>query len=107
MEYGSGKSVGPYESNFNTSTGAYVGVATNGSRITGLVELTRLKDVPNSAWSGQGAVTVAGRTYTVSEDVVCYNKTTKTWMTLSQAHAYASVADLYVRNGVVRIIEVR
>ena len=107
VEYGSGKSVGPYESNFNTSTGAYVGVATNGSRITGLVELTRLKDVPNSAWSGQGAVTVAGRTYTVSEDVVCYNKTTKTWMTLSQAHAYASVADLYVRNGVVRIIEVR
>ena len=41
------------------------------------------------------------------EDVGCYNRTTKTWMTLDQAHAYASTADLYVRSGVVRIIEVR
>lgn len=106
VEYGNGKSVGPYESGYDAKNGAYVGVTTNGSRITGLVELTRLKDVSNNAWSGQGAVTVGGRTYTVPSDVGCYNKTTKTWMTLSQAHAYAGTADLYVRNGVVRIIEV-
>ena len=83
-----------------------MGIKTSGSRITALVELTRLKDVSNSAWRGEGAVTVAGRTYTVSSDVVCYNKTTKTWMDLDAAHAYAKEADLYVHNGVVRVIEV-
>ena len=87
-------------------SGSYVGIKTNGSRITALVELTKLKGVSNSAWSGQGAVTVAGRTYTVPGDVVCYNKTAKTWMDLASAHAYANEADLYVHNGVVRAIEV-
>ena len=106
VEYGNGKSIGPFETGNDIRTGAYVGIKTSGSRITALVELTRLKDVSNSAWSGEGAVTVAGRTYTVSSDVVCYNKTTKTWMDLDAAHAYAKEADLYVHNGVVRVIEV-
>jgi hypothetical protein len=31
----------------------------------------------------------------VPESVVCYNATTKTWLTLSQARAYADSFDLY------------
>ena len=106
VDYGDGKSVGPFRTSNSIRSGSYVGIKTNGSRITALVELTKLKGVSNSAWSGQGAVTVAGRTYTVPGDVVCYNKTAKTWMDLASAHAYANEADLYVHNGVVRAIEV-
>lgn len=106
VEYGSGKSVGPFETASDVRNGDYVGIRVSGSRITALTDLTRLRDVSNSAWSGQGAVTVAGRTYTVADNVACYNKTTKTWMDLSAAHAYAQEADLYVHNGVVRVIEV-
>ena len=53
------------------------------------------------------AVTVGGRTYRVSADVPCYNKDTGTWMTLSEAHAYASVSNLYVKDGTVRVVEVK
>ena len=42
----------------------------------------------------------------LSADVPCYNKDTGTWMTLSEAHAYASVSNLYVKDGTVRVIEV-
>ena len=52
------------------------------------------------------AVTVGGRTYTVPEDVACYNSAAKSWLTLSQAHGYADTANLYVSDGVVRVIEV-
>ena len=68
--------------------------------------LDKLSAVPNSAWSGQTAVTVGGRTYTVASDVPCYNSAAKSWMTLSQAHGYANTANLYVSGGVVRVIEV-
>ena len=30
----------------------------------------------------------------------------KSWLTLSQAHGYADTANLYVSDGVVRVIEV-
>ena len=48
-----------------------------------------------------------GRSYRVPADVPCYNRTTKNWMTLSEAHAYSGQSDLYVYNGVVRAIEVK
>ena len=51
-------------------------------------------------------MTVGGRTYTVPSDVLCYNRQTKDWVSLSAAHAYASESTLYIHNGVVRIIEV-
>ena len=73
---------------------------------TRLETLDKLSAVPNSAWSGQTAVTVGGRTYTVASDVPCYNSVAKSWMTLSQAHGYANTANLYVSGGVVRVIEV-
>ena len=93
------------------TTGECIGITVTGTgsnqHIASLVRLTALKDVPNSAWSGSGAVTVGGRTYTVPSDVLCYNVRTQDWMTLSQAHAYAASSDLYVHNGAVRIIQVR
>ena len=110
VEYGngSGDRVGPFRVNYSVKTGDYV-VAVVNSRNTGfstLTKLTELANVPNSAWSGQSAVTVSGRTYTVPSGVLCYNRQTQRWVSLSEAHAYASQSSLYVENGVVRVIEV-
>lgn len=106
VEYGNGQRSEAIRTDSEGSYGAYIYMGVKGGHITSLGTLTRLAGVSNSAWSGEGAVTVAGRTYTVSDNVVCYNRTTGTWMTLSAAHAYAKEANLYVRDGVVRVIEV-
>ena len=68
--------------------------------------LSALKQIPNSAWSSSSAVTVGGQTYRVPADVPCYNKDSGSWMTLSEAHAYTNVCDLYVQDGTVWVIEV-
>ena len=108
---GGAKSVGPYEMRYAVKTGDYVAVTvgTRGTQkyFSSVTKLAELRNIPNSAWSGSTAVTVGGRTYQVSADVPCYNKDTGTWMTISEAHAYASASDLYVKDGVVRVIEVR
>jgi len=110
VEFGNGESdrVGPFNMKYNVQTGAYVAVTLNrsGSGFSSLVELTELKGVSNSAWSGKTAVTVGGRTYTVPDDVLCYNRDSKSWVSLTAAHAYAGTSNLYVKDGVVRIIEV-
>ena len=49
----------------------------------------------NSAWNGSTSVTVRGTTYAVSDNVVCYNKTTGYWCSLSAARAFSGAADLY------------
>ena len=114
--YGNGgNTTGAIKTGYAVNTGDYV-VATIGTRKTstgtekyfsGMTKLTELRNIPNSAWSGSTAVTVGGRTYRVSADVPCYNKDTGTWMTLSEAHAYASASNLYVKDGTVRVIEVK
>lgn len=100
--------VGPFHVGYNVYTGDYVAVTLNRSKtgFSSLTKLTELENVSNSAWSGQTAVTVGGRTYTVPSDVLCYNRQAKTWVSLSAAHAYADKSSLYVKDGVVRIIEV-
>ena len=108
VRYGDGKSVGPFETGYRVSNGSYVRVTLNRNQngYSSLETLDRLRDVPNSAWSGQGAVTVGGRTYQISGDVFCYHRATKTTLSLSAAHTYAQQADLYVYNGIVYGIEV-
>lgn len=102
--YGDGKSVGPFVTGYDVRTGDYVAVTLNskGTGFASLIKLTELEDVPNSSWSGQSAVTVGGRTYTVPSDVPCYNRSTKRWVTLAAAHGYAETANLYVSGSIVR-----
>lgn len=70
--------------------------------------LTKLSKVPFDNWIGKSTVTFANRTYDVPDDVKCYNSDTKLWMdSLDRAMAYADAANLYVKDGVVRVIEVR
>lgn len=106
VEYGAGLQTAPIQNASLVANGAFVAMRIKDGRITSLETLDKLSAVPNSAWSGQTAVTVGGRTYTVASDVPCYNSVAKSWMTLSQAHGYANTANLYVSGGVVRVIEV-
>ena len=89
------------------STGDYVAATVKNGRYTSLYRLTEVKNVSNAAWNGSTAVTVDGQTYRVSGDVACYNKDSGSWITLNEAHAYAERSNLYVKDGVVRVIEVK
>lgn len=91
-----------------------LGGVNDGAGFSSLQRLTELKEVPNTAWSGQGAVTVDGRSYSIPISVMAYNRDTRTWIeptadksAVEIAHAYAKQCNLYASSdGVVRIIEV-
>ena len=109
VQYGAGKSVGPFEVLYDVSSGDYVKavISETGTRFSNVTELTALKNVPASAWNGVSAVTVNARTYTVPEGLSCYNSTTRSWMTITAARAYSDTMTLYVEDGVVRAAEIR
>ena len=110
VEYGEGKTTAAFETGYVVRNGDIVGItivtAGNTQRIGSLIYPDELRNVPNAAWSGKGAVTVNGRTYTVPASLPCYNRETKEWVTLTEARAYADSATLYVHQGVVRFLEV-
>ena len=110
VEYGEGKTTATFETGYVVRNGDIVGItivtAGNTQRIGSLIYPDELRNVPNAAWSGKGAVTVNGRTYTVPANLPCYNRETKEWVTLTEARAYADSATLYVHQGVVRFLEV-
>ena len=54
----------------------------------------------------EDTVTVGGQSYSVASTVPCYNRDTRTWVSLQEAHAYAQTSTLYVSDGIVRVIEV-
>lgn len=107
---------GPLYTGYDIPGGVYVAavVSNDGTTYSSLQRLTELKEVPNTAWSGQGAVTVDGRSYSISESIMAYNKDTYTWIepagdksVVDIAHAYAKKCNLYASgDGVIRIIEV-
>lgn len=110
VEYGEDKTTATFETGYVVRNGDIVGItivtAGNTQRIGSLIYPDELRNVPNAAWSGKGAVTVNGRTYTVPASLPCYNRETKEWVTLTEARAYADSATLYVHQGVVRFLEV-
>ncbi|MDD7509192.1 MAG: hypothetical protein PUK11_00295, partial [Oscillibacter sp.] len=78
-----------------------------GTGFSQMIKLTELSKVSFSSWIGDNAVTFGSRTYEVPSDVLCFNKDNGEWITLAQAKTYADAANLYVKDGVVRVIEVR
>ena len=69
--------------------------------------MSKLSNVSSSAWIGKTAVNFGSRTYEVPSNVQCYNDDTGKWMTLDDAKAYGGTMNLYVYDGVVRIVEVK
>lgn len=111
VEYGNGSSdrVGPFGMKYNVRTGDYVAAKINrgGTGFSMLVKLTKLSNVSESAWIGNSAVTFGGKTYEVPETVLCYNLDSKEWVTFDKAMAYSDTANLYAKDGVIRVIEVQ
>ena len=71
-----GKIAGPFRSHYDISGGVYVAAVVDDAGTGGfssLKPLTALKDVPNTAWSGESAVTVDGRSYSIPASVMVYN----------------------------------
>ena len=112
-----GRIAGPFRTNYNIGGGVYVAAVVSDAFTGGfssLKPLTALKDVPNTAWSGKGAVTVDGRSYSIPATVMAYNKDTMEWIRATDgqsvveiAHAYAKKCDMYASDdGVIRAIEV-
>jgi len=101
--------VGPFNMKYNVRTGDYAAVKINrgGTGFSSLIKLTELKNVTENAWIGKEAVTFGGRTYSVPTGVLCYNVDSQDWVTLDQALAYSDSANLYVKDGVVRVVEVQ
>ena len=105
-----GKTYGPISSGNNVSTGDFVAVELNraGTMFTSFAAMSKLSNVSSSAWIGKTAVNFGNRTYEVPSNVQCYNADTGTWFaSLDAARDYGGTMDLYIYDGVVRIVEVR
>lgn len=103
------KTYGPISSGNSVATGDFVAVELDraGTMFTSFATMSRLNNVPASAWVGKTAVNNGNRTYEVPSNVQCYNADTGKWMTLDDAKAYGGTMNLYVYDGVVRIVEVK
>lgn len=101
-----GKSTGAIQTTFDVPNGSYVAATMREGKFTNITTLSRLKNISGQAWIGESTVNYGGVSYSVAKDVVCYNKDSGDWVTLQQALNYANSADLYVKDGIVRIVEV-
>ena len=110
IEYGNGKTTKAINSGNAVSNGTFVAVRLNkaGTMFTSFDTMSKLGNVSAGAWVGKTAVNYGGRTYEVASDVQCYNLDTGKWMNdLDTAKNYGGTMNLYVYDGVIRIVEVR
>lgn len=106
------KTYGPINSGNHISNGTFVAVSIKTSSQGNLMftrfdTMSKLSNVSSGAWIGKTAVNFGSRTYEVPSNVQCYNDDTGKWMTLDDAKAYGGTMNLYVYDGVVRIVEVK
>ncbi len=107
---GNGHDTEEIKSANSVRTGDYVAARLNSAKtmFTSFSPLTKLASVPASAWIGDTAVNYGGQTYTVPSGIICFNRDAEVWFDdLDAARAYGGTMDLYVSDGVVRVIEVR
>ena len=106
-----GTTYGPYTSGYGVRSGDFVAFKVNSGKtgFSQMLTLDKLGEVSASAWIGTTAVNYGGRTYTVPSDVLCWNRDGGSWLDggVEAAIAYGGTMSLYVRDGVVRVIEVR
>ena len=108
IDSGDGKPV-TKDSSYSVRSGDFVSYKIVNDSYTNVTVLDKLGEVSASAWIGTTAVNYGGRTYTVPSDVLCWNRDGGSWLDggAEAALAYGGTMNLYVRDGVVRVIEVR
>lgn len=99
--------LGPYPG-AGLGSDKWVGIVVDGNgKVVSSVKLERLDNVTNAAWESEKNVVVGGKSYAVSDEVVCYNRTTGCWPKLSEARAFGESMTLYVDEfGVIRGVQV-
>lgn len=104
---GEERELGPYPG-AGLGSDKWVGIVVDGNgKVVSSVKLERLDNVTNAAWESEKNVLIGGKSYAVSDEVVCYNRTTGHWPKLSEARAFAESMTLYVDEfGVIRGIQV-
>ena len=111
VDTGTGKPDKMLNSGYAVRSGDFVAFKynSNESGFSQMLTLDKLGEVSASAWIGKTAVNYGGRTYTVPSDVLCWNRDGGSWLDggAEAAIAYGGTMNLYVRDGVVRVIEVR
>ena len=110
IEYGNDKKTEAINSGNSVRTGDFVAVKLNkaGTMFTSFDTMSKLSSISSGAWVGKTAVNFGGRTYEVASDVQCYNADTGKWMNdLDTAKNYGGTMNLYVYDGMIRIVEVR
>ena len=112
VDIGTGEADKMLESGYVVRNGDFVAFKYNSAEtgFSQIITLTELEKVARSSWIGTGAVNFGGMTYTVPADVLCWNADVNDWFTgggVEAAIAYGSTMNLYVMDGVVRVIEVR
>lgn len=102
-----GGELGPYPG-IGIGSEHWVGIVVDGQdKVVSSVKLRSLLNVTNAAWESEDLVFFGNKSYTVSEDVICYNSTTGRWVTLGAARAFGESMTLYVDDfDVVRGVQV-
>lgn len=98
------------DSGYSVRNGDFVSyyVSASEKTYTNVTVLDKLGEVSASAWIGTTAVNYGGRTYTVPSDVLCWNRDGQSWFTggVDAAISYGGTMNLYVKDGIVRAIEI-
>lgn len=108
VEFGNGASDrrGPYGTYRVARGGTFVAAKVNsaGTAFVMMERLTKVDNVSSASWIGDKSVVFGGRSYAVPEDVLCYNEDSGRWTDLTSARSYGGTMDLYVKDGVVRVV---
>lgn len=112
IECGKGNDVS-YLTGFTASVGNFVEIIEGKNEvsekiISSLTVLTKFRNVQTSAWVGTTAINYGGSTYNVPSGVLIWNRDGQSWFTggVDAAISYGGTMNLYVKDGIVRAIEI-
>lgn len=107
IDLGGGKPI-EKRGGYSVQVGDFVAAVAGESSFTSVVNLTKFSKVSTSAWVGTTAINYGGRTYNVSSGVLIWNRDGQSWFTggVDAAISYGGTMNLYVKDGIVRAIEI-
>lgn len=107
IDLGGGKTI-EKRGGYSVQVGDFVAAVAGESSFTSVVNLTKFSKVSTSAWVGTTAINYGGRTYNVPSNVLIWNRDGQSWFTggVDAAISYGGTMNLYVKDGIIRAIEI-